>query len=155
MNHLKHLGLALLFLLIAFLPSLGAFYVQTGGWYEALSKPSWNPPAYLFGPVWSVLYLMIGLSGYFAWMRGGRATRPAAFVLYGAQLFLNALWTPLFFGWHQIGGALVVLSLLWLLILLNLTLFRRRSLLAAGLLLPYLLWVAFAGALNAAIWMLN
>jgi translocator protein len=155
MRILKKAGLFFLFLFIAFLPSLSAIAVKTDGWYTALNKPAWNPPAYLFGPVWTLLYFLIGLAGCFAWMRGGREGRQMALAAWCAQLCANALWTPLFFGLHQMGWALAVLALLWLLILFNIALFIRRSRLAAGLLLPYFLWVSFAGALNAAIWMLN
>jgi benzodiazapine receptor len=152
---MKKAGMLLLFICIAFLPSLGAVFVQTGGWYAALNKPAWNPPSWVFGPVWTALYLMIGLAGYFAWTRGGRETRRAAFAVYGAQLVLNAQWTPLFFGLHRIGWALADLILLWLAVLFCIGLFSRRSRLAAGLLMPYFLWVSFAGALNAAIWLMN
>jgi len=88
-------------------------------------------------------------------MRIPREARIPAFTVYGLQLFLNAFWTPLFFGLHRPGWALIDLVLLWLLVLLNIGLFCRCSRLSAGLLIPYFLWVSFAGALNAAIWMLN
>jgi len=155
MKKAKSAGLVLLFLGIGFLPSLSALAVNTGGWYAALNKPSWNPPAQIFGPVWSLLYLMIGLAGYFAWTRGGRQGRLTVFAVYGAQLFLNALWTPLFFGLHRIGGALTDLILLWVLVLLCIGLFHRQSRLAAWLLIPYFLWISFAAALIAAILMIN
>lgn len=152
---MKKLGQILLFGGVAFLPALSAVVVKTGGWYQEINKPVWNPPPWIFGPVWTMLYILIGLAGYFAWTRGPRATRRVAFAVYGAQLFLNALWTPLFFGLHRIGWALADLLLLWLLVLLCIGLFSRRSRLAAGLLIPYFLWVSFAGALNTAILLLN
>ena len=145
----------LLFLVIAFLPSFGALAVKTGGWYAALNTPPWNPPAWVFGPVWTVLYILIGLAGYFAWTRGGREGRRTVFLVYGAQLLLNALWTPLFFGLQRPALAWVDLIFLWVLIILCIGLFSQRSRLAAWLILPYFLWVSFAGALNAAILVMN
>ncbi|MBC8207226.1 MAG: tryptophan-rich sensory protein [Kiritimatiellales bacterium] len=154
MKGLKNVGRVLLFQLIAFLPSLGALAVRTDGWYAQLSKPAWNPPPAVFGPVWTALYVLIGLAGYFAWTRGGRRGRLTVFAVYGMQLLLNALWTPLFFGLHRPALALADLILMWFLILLCIGRFAPRSRLAAWLMLPYFLWVSFAGALNAAIvWM--
>lgn len=109
----------------------------------------------LFGPVWIVLYILIGLAGYFAWTQGGREGRTAPFVVYTMQLILNALWTPLFFGLQHPFFALADLIALWFLILLCIGLFAMRSRLAAWLMLPYFLWVSFAGALNAAIVVMN
>lgn len=152
---MKKTGQILLFVAVAFLPSLGALLVETGGWYEALNKPLWNPPSRVFGPVWTLLYLMIGLAGYFAWTRGRPDERRAVFTVYGAQLVLNALWSPLFFGLHRPDWALASLILLWFSILLCIGLFSQRSRLAAGLLMPYFIWVSFAGALNATISLIN
>lgn len=145
----------LLFIVIAFLPSLSAVTVQIGGWYETLNKPLWNPPSWLFGPVWTFLYTTIGLAAYFAWTRGRPEGRCVVFTVWGAQLFMNALWSPLFFGLHRPGWSMASLVLLWFLILLCIGLFSRQSRLAAWLLFPYFLWVSFAGALNASIWMMN
>ena len=155
MKNVTKAGLVILFICIAFLPSLGAVFVQTGGWYEALNKPLWNPPSWLFGPVWTVLYTTIGLAAYFAWVRGRHEDRRAVFTVWGTQLFMNAVWSPLFFGLHRPDWAMASLVLLWFLILLCIGLFSQRSRLAAWLLLPYFLWVSFAGALNATIWMMN
>jgi len=155
MRILKKAGLFFLFLFIAFLPSLSAIAVKTDGWYAALNKPAWNPPAYLFGPVWSLLYLTIGMAGYFAWTHGVRQKRRAAFIIYGLQLLLNALWTPLFFGLHRIGWALADLILLWFMVLFCMSVFSRHSRLATGLMIPYFIWVSFAGVLNAVILTMN
>ncbi len=155
MKSAKTAGQVLLFIGIAFLPSLSAVFVQTDDWYVALNKPVWNPPTWVFGPVWTLLYLMIGLSGYFAWTRGGRQGRSAAIAVYGAQLLLNALWTPLFFGLHRIGWALADLILLWFMILICIGTFSQRSRLATWLLMPYFIWVSFAGVLNAVILTMN
>ena len=155
MKSIKNAGLLLGFIGVAFLPALGAIAVKTDGWYQTLNKPVWNPPAWIFGPVWTALYLMIGLAGYFAWTRSSRNPRKTAFTAFSIQLILNAIWTPLFFGLHQIGGALAILILLWIMILLCIGLFSRCSRLAVWLLIPYFLWVSFAGALNAVLWILN
>jgi len=152
---MKKAGQLLLFIVIAFLPSLSAIVVKTSGWYEALNKPAWNPPPHLFGPVWTVLYLIIALAGYFAWTCGRREERRAVFTVYGAQLIMNAIWSPVFFGLHRPDAALIVLILLWFLILICIGAFSQRSRLAAWLLLPYFLWVSFAGALNATIMVIN
>ncbi len=152
---MKKTGTFLLFIVIAFLPSLSAVAVKTGSWYMALNKPVWNPPSYLFGPVWTTLYFLIGLAGYFAWTHGHREDRRAVFTVYAAQLLLNALWSPLFFGLHRPDWALVSLVMLWFMILLCIGLFSQRSRPAAWLMLPYFLWVSFAGALNATILVIN
>ena len=152
---MKKLGLILLFVVVAFLPSLSAITVKTYGWYSELIKPVWNPPPAVFGPVWTVLYVLIGLAGYFAWTRGSKPNRKTVFTVYGAQLILNALWTPLFFGLQHPLLALADLIALWFLILLCIGLFAQRSRLAAWLMLPYFLWVSFAGALNAVLVVMN
>ena len=155
MKSIKRAGLVVLFIGIAFLPSLSAVFVNTGGWYEALTKPLWNPPVYIFGPVWTVLYFMIGLSGYFAWTRVYYEDRRAIFTVYGLQLFVNALWTPLFFGLHRPDLALADLIFLWFLILICISVYTLHGRLAAWLMAPYFLWVSFACALNSAIMVLN
>ena len=128
------------------------FSVSAGSTYGALEQPSWAPPAGLFGPVWTTLYVMIAVSGWLAWRSG--ATR-GELALFGGQLVLNALWTPLFFGlgWYWVAIAEIVV--LWLAIIAVLVAFWRRSAVAGALLLPYLAWVSFAGALNLSIALLN
>ncbi|WP_346135796.1 TspO/MBR family protein [Lentzea roselyniae] len=128
------------------------FSVSAGAEYLALRRPSWAPPASLFGPVWTVLYGLIALSGWLAWRRG--ATK-AELTLFGVQLVLNAAWTPLFFGlgWHEAAFAEIVV--LWLSIASLVVVFWWRSKAAALLLVPYLAWVSFAGALNISIATLN
>jgi tryptophan-rich sensory protein len=98
---------------------------------------------------------MIGLAGYFAWIRGESSGRRAAFAVYGAQLVLNALWTPIFFGLHRPSLALVALILMWFMIVICIGTFSQRSRLATWLLMPYFIWVSFAGALNATIVAMN
>ncbi|MEU8240473.1 TspO/MBR family protein [Actinoplanes missouriensis] len=124
----------------------------TAGEYQSLDRPSWAPPSSLFGPVWTVLYAMIAVSGWLVWRRTGWSP---ALNWYAAQLVLNALWTPIFFGAGQYGLALIDIAVLWVLIAVTVWKFRPVSKVAAGLLLPYWLWVTYATALNAAIWLAN
>jgi len=120
--------------------------------YKSLQQPAWAPPSWLFGPVWTVLYVMIAVSGWLVWRRTGWTT---ALTVYAAQLALNAAWTPIFFGFGQYGLALVDIAVLWLLIGATIWLFRPVSRPAPLLLVPYWLWVTFATALNFAIWHAN
>ncbi|WP_300010293.1 TspO/MBR family protein [Pseudonocardia sp.] len=123
--------------------------------YAALQQPTWAPPAWLFGPVWTVLYLAIAVSGWLVWRRAGWSGATVALSLFAAQLVLNALWTPLFFGAGLFGLAFAEIVVLWLAIVATIVAFARHSRPAAALLLPYLAWVTFASALNLAIWLLN
>lgn len=125
---------------------------QPGEWYEQLAKPDWTPPNWLFGPVWSVLYLMIAVSGWFAWKAQGFGVLVAIWVL---QLLLNAAWSWIMFGQHQIGIALIDIILLVSVSLLYVTLAWSKSGTAAFLFLPYCVWIAYATALNFALWILN
>jgi len=120
--------------------------------YETLKQPSWAPPSWLFGPVWTILYAMIAVAGWLIWRRTGWTK---ALTIYATQLALNAIWTPIFFGAGRYGLALADIVLMWLLIGATVWLFRPTSRLAAGLLLPYWAWVTFATALNAFIWHAN
>jgi tryptophan-rich sensory protein len=132
---------------------LGALGVAgTVNEYLALDRPDWAPPSWLFGPVWTVLYAMIAVSGWLAWRRAGWT---AALTLWAVQLGLNALWTPIFFGAGRYGWALVDIVVLWVLIGLTIAAFWRISKPAAWLLVPYWAWVSFATSLNAAIWAMN
>lgn len=126
-----------------------------GAWYRGINKPSWNPPDWVFGPVWTVLYTIMGVSAWLVWQRRNEAPVRVALTLFILQLLCNALWSWLFFGWHQMGFALLELIVLWCLILATLLAFWRVSPLAGGLLIPYLLWVSFAGFLNYTLWRLN
>ena len=124
----------------------------TSAEYQSLDQPAWAPPSWLFGPVWTVLYAMIAVSGWLVWRRAGWTS---ALTLYAVQLVLNAVWTPIFFGAGQYGLALVDIVVLWALIGATAWRFRPISRPAAALLLPYWAWVTFATALNAAIWLAN
>jgi len=132
----------------------GAF-VSVGGWYAELKKPSWNPPAWVFGPVWTTLYLMMAVSAWRIWRRGGWSMRRKELGLFLVQLALNALWTPLFFGFHWPGVAFAEIVLLWVAIAVTVRVFYRVDRPAAWLLLPYLVWVSFASVLNAVLWRMN
>lgn len=120
--------------------------------YAALQTPSWAPPSSVFGPVWTVLYVMIAVAGWLLWRTAGRGP---ALVWWGVQLLLNLAWSPLFFGLGRYGLALVDIVALWLAIAATIVVAWRRSRAAALLLVPYLAWVTFATALNAAVVRLN
>ncbi len=142
-------------LLLCFSASAGAFFVSTGGWYENLRKPSWNPPAWLFGPVWSLLYVMMAVAAWLVWRAGGWSAQRRVLLLFLLQWLLNALWTPLFFGLHRPDLALVDILALWLALAATLLAFWRVRPAAGALLLPYLAWSSFAAVLNLALWRLN
>ena len=132
----------------------GAVFMP-GEWYAALKKPSWNPPGWVFGPVWTTLYTMMAVAAWLVWKRGGFTAQRRALVPFLAQLALNAAWTPLFFGLHRPGLAFAEILLLWLAIAWTIVAFWRVHRVAAGLLCPYLAWVSFAAALNGTLWRLN
>ncbi len=125
-------------------------------WYPTLKKPAFNPPDWIFGPVWTTLYLLMGIAHYLVVREQAepRLSRPAR-LFYWLQLALNSLWSVLFFGRRSPLAALVEIIFLWVAIVLTIVTFARISRTAALLLLPYLLWVSFAAFLNAAIWQLN
>ncbi len=124
-------------------------------WYRTLRKPAWNPPNKVFGPVWTALYLLMAAAAWLIWRKYGVATAILPLSFFILQLALNAAWSWLFFGRHEIRAALIDLGLLWAAILATIALFWGREMLAGVLLLPYLMWVSFAGVLNATIWRLN
>jgi tryptophan-rich sensory protein len=124
-------------------------------WYPTLAKPSWNPPSWLFGPVWTALYAMMAVAAWLVWRRGGFAAQCRPLALFLTQLGLNAAWTPLFFGLHWPGIAFAEIMLLWLAIAATIAAFRPVSHPAAWLLAPYLAWVSFAAILNLTLWRLN
>lgn len=126
-----------------------------GEWYAQLEKPSFNPPSAVFGPVWTVLYVLMGVAAWLVWKRHGFAGARLALSLYLLQLVLNAAWSWLFFGRHAIGLALIDIVVLWVLIAITLIQFWRHRPAAGLLLVPYLLWVSFATALNYAFLRLN
>ncbi|MGA8006192.1 MAG: TspO/MBR family protein [Burkholderiales bacterium] len=148
--------LAFLALCFAFAAAGGAVTATSvHGWYQALAKPPFNPPDWLFAPVWSVLYLMIALAGWRLWRRRAMAGSPAALRWWGLQLGFNLSWSFVFFGARLPGAALADIVLLVGAIAVTILLAARVDRAAAWLLAPYAAWVAFAAVLNAAIWYLN
>ena len=137
--------------------SIGGFATTSSvnGWFAEINKPTWNPPDWIFGPVWTVLYLMMGVSAWLVWKQSGFNKARLALVFFAVQLALNTTWSVLFFGLRQPGWAFAEIIALWISIALTTVLFYKHSKLAAGLLVPYLLWVTFAAGLNFAIWSLN
>jgi len=133
----------------------GAASIQAAPFYGQLVRPEWAPPAALFGPVWTALYALMGIAAWLVWRVGGFRAARTALTLFLAQLALNALWSWLFFGWHLGAAALADIAVLWVLIAATILSFWRISPLAGVLLVPYLLWVRFASALNYSVWQLN
>jgi translocator protein len=140
------------FILVTFCAPLAGMSSPPGDWYASLNKPAWNPPSWIFGPVWTALYLMMAVAAWLVWRRNGWR-RPLW--LYSTQLLLNAAWTPVFFGAREIGWALVVIVVLWTAILYTLLAFLRVSKAAGWMLVPYLVWVSFAAVLNFTLWRMN
>ncbi len=128
---------------------------KPGEWYETLNKPSWRPPNFAFPIVWTALYAMSAAAGWIVWRSAPPEALPAAMALYGLQLLLNAAWSALFFGMRRMRAALLDLVGLWLSILGLIVLFMPIDRTAALLLVPYLVWVTIAGALNRAMIRLN
>ena len=123
-------------------------------WYQTLNKPVLNPPAWVFGPVWAGLYLLMGIALYLIWQSNSKDKKRALW-FFTIQLVLNAVWSPVFFGAHSIGSALVIIVLMWMAIVMTIFIFSKVSKPAAALLVPYILWVSFATYLNLALWWLN
>lgn len=134
--------------------SLGAIFMP-GDWYASLQKPTWNPPGWIFGPVWTALYVMMAMAAWLVWRQGGWQKQRKPLLIFLVQLALNALWTPLFFGLHWPGVAFAEIVLLWLAIAATITVFHPVNRTAMLLLAPYLAWVSFAAALNFSLWRLN
>jgi len=125
-------------------------------WYAGLAKPALNPPSWIFGPVWTTLYLLMGVAAFLVWRHGlERKEVKTALAIFGGQLVLNALWSIIFFGLKNPDAAFIEIVFLWLAILGTIIVFSKISRPAAFLLLPYILWVSFAAYLNYSIWILN
>jgi len=142
-------------LLFCFVAAGTAVFVSTDGWYAALHKPAWNPPAWIFGPAWSLLYALMAVAAWLVWREGGWKAQGRTLGLFLLQWLLNALWTPLFFVLHRPGIAFAEIVLLWLVLAATLVSFWRVRHVAGILLVPYLAWVSFAAALNFTIWRMN
>ncbi|TVP52544.1 MAG: tryptophan-rich sensory protein [Halomonadaceae bacterium] len=153
---LQLLGLTAWIVLLAVVAALGAIAsVNAGDFYQQLTQPDWAPPGAVFGPVWTLLYLMMALSAWLVWRQRAWQGARGALTLFVLQLVPNVLWSWLFFAWHQGGLAFANILLLLGLIVATVVAFWQQRPLAALLLVPYLLWVSFAAFLNLAIWQLN
>lgn len=128
---------------------------EIGGWYKTIEKPSWNPPDYVFGPVWTTLYVMMAVAAWLIWKTGGVRGAAVPLGLFALQLLLNLAWSFIFFAAHQPGWAFAEIVVLWLAILATIVAFFRHSKFAGWLLVPYLMWVSFASVLNFVIWRMN
>ncbi len=149
-------GLIIWLLLTFIAAGLGAWAsIEAGSFYQQLERPSWAPPGSVFSPVWTTLFVLMAIAAWQVWRVDGVVGARTALLLYLVQLVFNVLWSWLFFGWQLGGWALVEVILLWGLILATLIAFWRTSRLAGMLLVPYLLWVGFAIALNFSVWQLN
>ncbi len=135
---------------------LGSFFTRSSvsSWYLTIAKPVFQPPSWLFGPVWTFLFILIGISFYLIWINKYK-NKNLAYIIYSIQLFLNFLWSLLFFGLRNPLYALIEIFVLWAIILTNIIVFYKISKASAFLLIPYLLWVTFATILNFAIVLLN
>lgn len=140
------------FILITFCAPLLSLGSMPGAWYIGLNKPVWNPPSWLFGPAWTLLYTLMAVAAWLVWKRVGFSR---SLGLYFVQLAFNAAWTPIFFGAHQLGWALIEILIMWIMILLTLLSFSRVNPTAGWLFAPYLAWVSFASFLNFTLWRLN
>lgn len=149
----------LVFVLVCLLAGfIGSIFTTPSipGWYAGLTKPSFNPPNWIFAPVWTTLYVLMGLSAFLVYEKGPKKRDVGtALAIFAVQLVLNALWSIIFFGAHLILGAAVLIVILWAMIVITIGLFSRISRAAAYLLVPYILWVSFATVLNISLYVLN
>jgi benzodiazapine receptor len=137
---------------------LGAIFTTPAipTWYASLNKPPFNPPNWVFFPVWTTLYTLMGIAAFLVWRRGlGERPVRVALGIFGIQLVLNTAWSIIFFGLYSLFGAVIAIIFLWIAILINILTFWRISKVAGALLIPYIMWVSFAAILNISIWMLN
>lgn len=148
------LGLAGWLLVVFTAAAVGGMF-RPGEWYASLIKPSWNPPNWIFGPVWTLLYVFMALSAWLVWREGGFVARRLPLLLFLVQLLFNAAWSPLFFGLRKPGLAFIDIVLLWIALLITAVFFWKARRAAGALLIPYLAWVTFAAALNFTLWRLN
>ena len=143
------------FLVACYAIGVFAASFSPGTWFELIAKPAWTPPVVLLGPVWAVLYTLMGLAAWLVWRQRVHRLRWPALALFTLQLALNAAWSWAFFGRHEIGWALLDLLGLWLVLGITVAVFYRVSHMAGSLMVPYLAWVSFALAVNLEIWRLN
>ncbi len=140
---------------LVFLVSLSGALFKPGEWYKTLAKPGWTPPDWAFPVGWSILYVMIAIAGWRVWEQADSAMITPVFAVFGVQLFLNAIWSGVFFGMRRMDWALINVGALWLSILANIVAFWMVEPLSGLLLVPYLGWVTFAASLNYAVYRLN
>jgi translocator protein len=129
--------------------------IAPADWYQALNKPSWNPPSWLFGPVWTTLYTLMGIAAWLIWKDFGFSDAKTALSFFLVQLVLNGLWSQIFFGMQEPGWAFAEIILLLAAIVVTTILFFRKNRAAGWLMVPYIAWVSFATVLNGAIWLMN
>ena len=153
----KWLSLVICLVICLAAGGIGSVFMRMAdwAWYEALAKPSWRPPNWLFGPVWTALYVLMAVAAWQVWILAKPGKASAPLFLFGLQLSFNAAWTGLFFAMQSPLAGLVDIAVLWVLIAATLAAFWRVKVLAGALMIPYLAWVSFASALNFAIWRLN
>jgi translocator protein len=158
MNKLRQIaGFVVSLLIVSGIATLGGFFtnLSVDSWYPSLVKPPWTPSGATIGAVWTILYTFMGIASWIVWRRGCFLVRQLPLAIYAVQLLLNAGWSALFFGLQSPGLALLEIGILWLAILATSVTFWKVSKLAGALMIPYLLWVTFAGVLNALIWKMN
>lgn len=148
------IALVISFVLVAAVAAFGGLF-GPGAWYAQLAKPPWTPPSWLFGPAWTLLYILMAIAAWLIWKADDFRSVRLPLLFYAVQLILNALWSLVFFGLHRIGLAFIDIVALWAAILVTVVLFRRVRVPAAVLMIPYLAWVTFAGFLNFTLWRLN
>ena len=138
--------------------ALSSYFTIPGvnSWYQTINKPSWNPPNWIFPPVWTLLFVMMGISLFLVWKNNAAVrVKKMAIMIFSIQLLLNILWSYVFFKQHTMGWALAEIIILWIAILLTIFAFGKISSLAAWLLVPYISWVSFAAILNYTFWKIN
>jgi tryptophan-rich sensory protein len=154
---IRWLGLILFLTLCLGAGGLGAIATtpEIAGWYTTIAKPGWTPPDFVFGPVWTALYVLMAIAAWLVWKPAGLRDAAVPLTLFGLQLLLNVGWSWIFFNMHEPGWAFAEIALLWLAIAATTVAFFHRSKIAGWLLVPYLAWASFASALNFSIWRLN
>lgn len=158
MTPVRSIALLLLFVAVTFTAAwLGSAVTRPAipVWYASLQKPEWTPPSWVFGPVWTLLYLMMAVAAWLVWRSRGWSAGLAPLALFAIQLVLNASWSVIFFGLRSPGLAFAEITILWSMVLATTVAFWLTTTPAGLLMLPYLLWVTFAGVLNFSIWRLN
>ena len=158
MKYIRFLKLSASIIICLSAGAIGSVFTSSsvGSWYRTLNKPPFNPPAWVFAPVWTLLYIMMGISLFLAWTgEKGLQLKKMALSMFCVQLFLNILWSFFFFGKENPLLAFIAIILLWIAIIFTITLFKKISALSSYLLAPYLLWVTFASVLNYSIFIMN